>query len=109
MTLTELVGHLITDIQSTGEEVIFSTHGGGQLRMYHAQNCCESVWLEDVVGDFRTLLGQVVLSAEETTGCFEDGVSTWTFYHLRCARGDVTLWWNGTGFYSTAVDIQWLP
>lgn len=84
--------------------------------MYHYQDCCESVYLEDICGDLNDLLETPILSASE------DGTSeaiaglklydmaesfTYTFYHLRTIKGTVTLRWFGSsnGYYSESVSF----
>ena len=37
--------------------------------MLHYQDCCESVYIEDVCGDVEDLIGSVVLQADEVTNC----------------------------------------
>lgn len=77
--------------------------------MYHEQDCCESVYLEDVCGDWADIVGSTVISASEETsyGDSESLSETWTFYHIRTHRGTVTLRWYGSsnGYYSERVEI----
>jgi hypothetical protein len=94
------------------EEVIFRS-GNRRWRMYHLQDCCEHVYLEDVVGDFSDLLGSPILLAEESSsnddlGDDHDESCTWTFYRLATVRGFVTLRWYGSsnGYYSEGVDFE---
>lgn len=49
-------------------EVVFKTTDGETYRMYHQQDCCESVYLNDVVGDMQDLVGSEILIAEEVEG-----------------------------------------
>lgn len=80
------------------------------LKMYHHQDCCEMVWLENVLGDFDDLIGEEILLAEETiqTGMepVEYNSATWTFYKIVTQNGFVTLRWIGesSGYYSETVD-----
>lgn len=97
--------------------VTFTTTNGEQYKMYHAQDCCERVYLEDVVGDFDDLIGSPIGRAEKrTSGEPEPGQSppedrdtaeTWTYYELATNKGSVTLRWFGSsnGYYSTEVDF----
>ena len=73
MKFEDLVGHHIVDIkglQKDSEEVsiITKTH---IFKLYHEQDCCESVWLEDIEGDRNDLIDGIVISAGEATS--EDG------------------------------------
>lgn len=93
------------------------------IRMYHEQDCCEYVRLEDVCGDLNDLVDSPILGAYESVNDPKDipeadGVNeteygdtcTWTFYRLWTAKGTVTLRWCGTsnGYYSEAVNLAWM-
>jgi hypothetical protein len=38
-------------VQDGGREIIFTTNQGVVYRMNHIQDCCENVYIEDIVGD----------------------------------------------------------
>lgn len=40
--------------------------------MYHIQDCCEDVYIEDINGDIENLIEVPILLAEETTNKGED-------------------------------------
>ena len=93
-------------------EVVFVTTDGERYRMYHEQDCCENVSLEDIVGDLQDLVGSEILVAEEVNGegpaDFEASKShTWTFYKFATRKGYVDLRWLGTsnGYYSESVSF----
>jgi len=82
----------------------------------HSQDCCESVEIEEVIGDVAdlindgpVLLAEEVSNSEEGTGAYES--VTWTFYKLRTLNGDVTIRWLGTsnGYYSESVSFRLIP
>ena len=110
-----LIGHTITAVTGMvagSEEVIIETTGG-LLRMFHDQDCCEVVQVEDVTGDPADLIGCVVVTAEERVSeCADDKYesATWTFYEIRTTLGDVTIRCpgEGNGYYSEGVDCLWL-
>jgi hypothetical protein len=109
-TLVEIVE--IVDSVEGNDILRFVTDQGEIYDMCHTQDCCESVALEDVCGDFAALIGEEILLAEETTSnegplSRDDSSFTWTFYHLRTMHGTVTLRWYGTsnGYYSESVEL----
>jgi len=107
-----LVGKIITEIIDIPDGLIFKTSDGKEYEMYHNQNCCESVYLEDVCGDLDDLIGSEIVTARVTTNGalppIDDNESyTWTFYDLATRKGAVTLRWYGTsnGYYSEEVNF----
>lgn len=55
-TVTKIEG-----LEKYSEEVLFYTSDGCVYRMYHDQDCCEQVQVEDVCGDIDDLLNSPVL------------------------------------------------
>lgn len=117
--LSSIVGKTITHITGyTGDdEVIFIFTDGSTMKMYHRQDCCEQVFLEDVVGDLPDLIGSPITLAEESTSpdAPEDYKSgyiheseTWTFYKFATIKGYVDMRWLGSSnsHYSESVDLE---
>lgn len=77
----------------------------------HYQDCCESVFLEDVCGNINDLLDTPILLANEVTSRDNPKGNpesfTWTFYTLSTIKGTITLRWYGesNGYYSEGVDL----
>jgi len=90
--------------------VRFITEDGTEYRMYHQQDCCESVWIEQVDGDITDLIGSPLAIAEKSTGTIhcDDESKSWTFYRFATNKGYVTIRWNGrsNGYYSTGVSFE---
>ena len=111
----ELKGKTLVSVENTGDEVIFKTENGETYKLYHWQDCCERVSVEDICGDLNDLIGSPLIEAEEVTSRENpEGVQkewqdsfTWTFYKLRTANGAVTIRWYGesNGYYSESVEF----
>ena len=108
-----LIGKTLTEVQKVeADEIYFRTSDGEEYRMYHYQDCCESVSIEDIIGDLDDLVGSPITMAEEITEQGEDtewgDSSTWTFYKFATNKGYVTIRWFGTsnGYYSESVDFE---
>jgi hypothetical protein len=102
----------ITGMHRGSGEVRFVTESGNIYRMYHDQDCCESVTLEDACGDVEDLIGSPITVAEcrSMKGPSRYESSTWTFYELATNRGSMTLRWLGesNGYYSESVSFEQL-
>ena len=119
---SSLVGKTITEIQggfAGSEAIVFSCSDDTIYRMYHSQQCCESVSVQDIVGDMDRLIGWVVQSAYVDSNCGNncdgfsgtDEVQQWTFYRITTMNGEtVTIRWYGTsnGWYSMDVSFAQL-
>jgi hypothetical protein len=72
-----LKGKVITriDYQQGRDPILFFTTTTGNYKMYHDQDCCENVYLEDVVGNLDDLLNTEILLAEEVVSGKPDKVA----------------------------------
>lgn len=117
--ISVLVGQTISDVIQSNDEIIFTTTNGYRYKMYHGQDCCESVSIESIVGDLNDLIGQEILLAECRCSnekqdweevikddYWEDSF-TWTFYTIRCLKASIDIRWYGSsnGYYSESVDF----
>jgi hypothetical protein len=116
VTFGTLLGKTLARVEVADDksEIIFETSNGERYGLYHSQDCCENVGIEEVVGDLSDLIGSPVMEAEEVSS---EGAPpppgeyvqsyTWTFYKIGTAKGAVTLRWLGesNGYYSESVDF----
>lgn len=110
-SVSDLMGLTLASIGRDEDNrfIIFNTTCGREFRMVHLQDCCESVYLEDIVGDLADLIDSPITLAEESTvsGNTDYGTFTATFYKFATVKGYVDLRWNGesNGYYSERVDF----
>lgn len=114
---SELLGKTLSNVENVNnEELIFTLDSGERYRLYHSQDCCESVSIEDIIGELSDLIGSPLTMAEEVSQSEPpegeaakeyDESFTWTFYKLATVKGYVTVRWYGTsnGYYSESVDF----
>lgn len=114
----ELLNKTIVGIEGAepgSDCIVITTDDGARYEMYHRQECCESVDVNDVCGDISDVLGSPILLAEEVTSDdrpddllpeeYKPESQMWTFYKLSTIKGSVTIRWLGesNGYYSESV------
>lgn len=112
--ITDFIGKTLVsfDGEIGEEELYLTTECGKKYKMHHYQQCCESVEIDDIVGDIDDLIGSPITVAEERVEEGDDsgniGTSTWTFYTLATRKGYVTIKWYGcsNGYYSEDGSID---
>jgi|WetSurMetagenome_2_1015567.scaffolds.fasta_scaffold288365_3 hypothetical protein len=122
VTVLPMLGKTITAIRVEDEQIIFTDKDGTQFVFYHDQDCCESVTIEDIIGDLTDLLESPLTTSEEVVHEQNDNPEgtpkkeyheefTWTFYKFATAKGYVTIRWYGesNGYYSESVNIKTIP
>ena len=113
-TLEGLVISQIRGCDKNSEEIEITTTDGRRFHMFHYQDCCESVRVEDVVGDVEDIVGSTILRAEERSNGVQNieggygDIEQWTFYTISTIKGTVDLRWYGTsnGYYGTSVEFD---
>lgn len=129
--VSELLGKKLVsiDVDDNKETILFKCLDGTEYLMCHDQDCCETVTIEDINGDFEDLIGspltmvEEVVSNEKTEEQLAKEVKekeeqgdnyydwndsfTWTFYKFATVKGYVTIRWYGesNGYYSESVDF----
>lgn len=115
-SIEELLGKTIVEIKGAEAEsecIYIRCSDDSVYVMYHEQDCCESVQVEDICGDINTLLNTPITMAECVTEEGEpkyDDSCTWTFYKLATVKGYVTIRWYGesNGYYSEEVTFLYV-
>lgn len=114
-SFAELKGRVLCKVEQIGDdELRFYLTDDHYVKMFHYQDCCESVTIEDIVGNLDDLVGTPLLLVEEINNY--DRVPdeeyyesyTWTYYRFRTIKGSVDIRWYGSsnGYYSESVDIE---
>jgi hypothetical protein len=111
-----MLGKTMQSVTSSSDEMIFTSTDGKVLKFLHYQNCCESVGIEEIIGDLSDLEDSPMLEAEEVSNEDESLTKeadsyescTWTFYKFATNKGSVTVRWLGTsnGYYSESVSFE---
>lgn len=116
----ELKGKTLKDIKVIKnhpyelDTIYFLTTDNELYCMRHSQDCCEEVYIDDIVGDINDLVGSPILEAsvqtsetKPTDGRSYDEAYLWTFYKFKTRKGYVDLKWFGTsnGWYSVEVSF----
>ena len=119
-----MLGLTLASIQVANNQdlINFTTTCGRVFVMYHSQDCCEEVEIEDICGDLKDLIGSPLTNSEEVSNYHKafslihptnkeeesDDSFTWTYYKFDTNKGGVTIRWFGTsnGYYSEDVDFK---
>lgn len=112
--ISDMIGKSFFDVFVAGEsQVCFVDDNGDRYVFHHHQDCCEHVYIKDIVGDLNDLVGTPILEAYVAAkqGNQDDyGTETWTFYKFGTIKGHVNVSWYGesNGYYSESVDQSFL-
>lgn len=117
--VSALLGKTLNNIEvnnvNGGDEIIFFCQDESKYRMYHEQDCSESVFIEDICGSLTALIGKPLTMAEDVSNeCGRPAKDpwvyscTWTWYKFATVTGYVTIRWYGesNGYYSEGVDFE---
>ena len=108
--LEDLAGETLTAVDIfDGDEIILTTQSGRRVKIFHDQDCCESVGIEGPEGDWTPLLGKVLLECKQESESFVRayGTGTKTTLTFRVDDATVVSRWIGesNGYYSEEVHI----
>lgn len=121
--LSHLIGLTLKEVivNKQDDVITYTSECGQQFRMLHHNDCCETVYIEDVEGDINDLIGSPILVAETVQDAMQQAMNLiiplpekngeceqWTFYRLATAKGWVVIRWYGdsNGYYSTDVSFE---
>lgn len=109
VNVSEMRYQTFTKVYADEDSVTFE-NDEVRYRLYHDTDCCESVVVEEIIGDLEDLTGWPLLVAREDTNAEGEELPneesyTWTFYNFATFKGYVTIRFLGTsnGFYSEDV------
>lgn len=110
--VSEMVGHTFTRVHSDGDSVTFE-NDVVKFVLYHEQDCCESVTVEDIVGDLEDLENLPILLAREESNVDNPPIGdpesyTWTFYKFATFKGyvDIRFYGVSNGYYSESASCR---
>jgi hypothetical protein len=116
---SELVGKVITAIDQSDKDLLRITLADGTVcELYHEQDCCEHVTIDEIKGTLADLIGEplTVATEESVKGENPPGFEpkkyqdswTWTTYTLATAKHSVSIRWYGesNGYYSEDVNFR---
>lgn len=134
-TFDDLKGRTLISVVRLDDSLIFTDTEDTVFQLLHQQDCCESVYIESIVGDLSDLLETPILLAEEASNSNDGEVPaksliesydweyegegepppivnkpdsyTWSFYKLATIKGYVDIRFFGTsnGCYSEKADL----
>ena len=111
--IEQMVGKVFTRVSGgVGDGELVFENDTERFVFFHQQDCCESVDINDIVGDLQDLVGEPLLMAEEVSGYvgpepeYHDSY-TYTFYKFATRKGYVDVRWLGesNGYYSEGVSL----
>lgn len=113
---SSLVGEVLVyiDIDEKYNEILLTTESGKKIKIFHEQDCCESVRIEDTRGNWHDLIGKVIIEASADVRPGGDPPpaypDSWTRTALtfRVDGATVISRWIGesNGYYSESVNIE---
>lgn len=111
--VTDLINKMFTSVTQDGSVIIFK-NDDEEYRLEHSQDCCESVYIDDLCGDLKDLENVPIFMAEESAEDIPtdspdysgDYCCGYTFYRFWTSKGPVVIRWQGSsnGYYGIGVE-----
>lgn len=111
--MKDMIGLTFTSVKQVGESIVFE-NAKFRFTFHHEQDCCETVSIEDIIGDLEDLEGCPLLVASEKSNVDDPPLSsgeesyTWTFYTFATYKGfvDVRFYGASNGYYSESISLH---
>jgi len=112
-----IVGEVLTHVDTNehGDEILLTTASGKTIKIFHSQDCCETVSIEGTDGAWHDLFGKVIVEATQSEWSDQEPKpneysESWTRTELKFRSDDTTVIsrWIGesNGYYSEGVSIE---
>lgn len=113
-----LKGKTITsiDIDRENDEVILTIENGNKYKLYHDQNCCESVVINKICGDISKVINSPLINVKYKVLDNDpkwyktdyDDSHTWTSFLFETENGGLEIIWLGesNGYYGEGVSVD---
>ena len=111
VNVSDMLGKTFSRVVADEDTVTFQNDEVRYV-LYHSTDCCESVVVEEIIGDLEDLEGWPLLISREDHDAdgpeLNEESYTWTFYNFATFKGYVTIRFLGTsnGYYSEDVDCR---
>lgn len=113
--LEQMIGKVFVSVTYDDDEVRFTEADGSSFRLYHYQDCCESVEITGVSGNLDNLVGSPIISATCEDGVnpeaedYEPESSTYEVWCFKTGKGTVKVATYGTsnGYYSETYSLEY--
>ena len=109
VNVEEMLNQTFTSVRADNETVTFENDKVRYV-LYHDQDCCETVMVEEIIGNLEDLENLPLLIAREDSNAEGEELPnsesyTWTFYNFATFKGYVTIRFLGesNGYYSEDV------
>ena len=105
----KIISEIVVTKDSGDDSIDIKFEDGSYISMFHEQECCEAVWIEDIESnkDISDYKNAVVIDMYVTTrvNLNTEESATFTFYNLNTSKGSINIRWNGesNGYYSEEV------